>query len=162
MENTDQFNGLHLRFQCVMVTVDGRPWIEGEEVRQRVASTVERAVTNRGGCFEGVEIHPDCIVFTYSSDGVEKPTSYMRAIRDEVKDEFGEEGPATMGKAQLSRGYFSRSDYSMRTIGEVFQEDYATDFAERVRNRCIERDRLKLIAKEARRRECAAKLKDSK
>lgn len=153
MKEQDKAKGLRFRFQCVMLTVDGRPWIEGGEVCNRVAAATERAVGNRGGRLDSLEFHPDCIVFTYSSDGLEKPTSYMRAIRDEVKDEFGEEGPSTMGRAQFSRGYFSRKDYAIKTVGEPFEEGFATSYAERLRERCLERERSKRTAKDARRRE---------
>ncbi len=153
MEDQGASKRLRFRFQCVMLTVDGRPWIQGGDVLQRIASAAERAVSNRGGRLDSLDIQPDCIVFSYSSNGLEKPTSYIRAIRDAVTEEFGEEGPGTLGRAQLTRGYFSRSDYAVTTLGQEFEKGFASEYAKSLRERSTSREREKRHAKEARARQ---------
>ncbi len=141
---------LDLRYECLMVTVDGRPWIQGADVMARLETAVERGVAAKGGRLDAVDMGVDYLRFTFATAAAEKPTAYMLAVRDAITDMFGDEPPETMGRAQQSRGYFSRWDFALATVGDGVPEGIADELADCASRRFAERERKKRVRKQER------------
>ena len=105
-------------YVVAMVSVDAYPWISSMEVADRVAIAVEKATRSKGAELDRLEVFPDHILFQFTTtEGNEKPTAMVLAVRTAVHDEFSGNPPEGMGAARQQRGYFSRRDFAMGTVG---------------------------------------------
>lgn len=105
-------------YVVAMISVDAYPWISSMKIADRVAIAVEKATRSKGAELDKLEIFPEHIVFQFTTtEGNEKPTAMVLAVRTAVYDEFRGNPPEGMGAARQQRGYFSRRDFAMATMG---------------------------------------------